>query len=127
MSKRQIIFIICVIWFFAWIPVGYFWGRSPVNWAERHRAGLGGAATIEQVQHAFPIHLAPLPASAITHHAAQIENEDTDPLPEFDVYDWAVRELRYRWAACFLMFVVSTVVMRWFLSLIVQGKRGWTD
>ena len=123
MKARQIIFIICVIWFFAWIPVGYFWGASPVRWV----ADTSHVQTLERVREDFPFHLAPLPASAVTHHAAQIENEDTDPPPEFDPIDWSLREMRYRWGACFFLFLISSIVMRWFLSLIVQGKRGWTD
>jgi hypothetical protein len=133
MTKRQIIFIICVIWFFAWIPVAGIWGWRPISWLEgwplasRVGTGIGTGPTVEDVQEAFPIRLAPLPASPIRYHASQIENEDTDPPPAFDASDWAYREMRYRWATCFLGFIFSTVCMRWLLSQIVSGQKTWLD
>ena len=128
MTKRQTLFLASVVWFFIWIPVGGYWGLNPVRWVEGQMHGLGGHALyVDEVSHAFPVHLASLPPSTMSRHNQQLDNEDADADPLFDPEDWALREMRYRWCVCFFLFVISGICMRCFLSAIVQGKATWAD
>lgn len=79
------------------------------------------------VRSEFRIRLAPLPASKVHRHVAQIETENADDDDDyFDANDWALRETRYRFAVVLVLWLASGVFIHWFLGRIVRGEKDYT-
>lgn len=82
--------------------------------------------TVEEARAAIPFHIARLESSKLSTHAERIAREDTAPPVEFDYMDWAVREITARGVLVVIIWTMIGFVMRWFIGLIIRGKRLWT-
>lgn len=120
MSKRAWLFL-AAIYLLILFPVGIFWSFHPLWWLPIHPD-----ASEAQVRKAFVIRLAPTAGgSPLRQHAKDIEAEESSERDEFDPTDWALREVRYRAACCFVIYLAAGVFSRWFIIRVMQGKQGF--
>lgn len=101
--------------------VAGYWAWRPTAWALTARG-----STPADVQKAFFVRLASLPASATAQHYNQIVTEDADSELGFDATDWALREGRYRWGFVFPVWMLSGFAIHWLIGQIVRGKQDFT-
>jgi hypothetical protein len=106
------------------LGLGMVWATNP---GVRPPAPVLARITPEETARAFPLRLASLPAGdqGVATHMRRVDEAleaGEEPAPRaFDYEEWAFREVRARFAAFFVVWVLSGFVILWLARRAFRG------